>query len=174
VVRAVRPVERLGVGKLISPLGGYQAVADILGTTRQAVMGRWKRMQKPATTKHKRSDFPRPATITPRGPLWNLDEVREYARRKKLGKYKKGEVTMGFENLVHQLDNGKWTVGEYNEQTGTWSRPTTAQERERTGASHLFAQCGRDVNKFAAYHGPQLASKQSAIRFAKRVYEEVE
>ncbi|OUM86640.1 MAG: hypothetical protein BAA01_11565 [Bacillus thermozeamaize] len=78
----------MGAGKLIPPLGGYQAVADILGTTRQAVMGRWKRMQKPATTKHKRSDFPRPVTVTSSGPMWNLDEIHEYARRKKLGIYR--------------------------------------------------------------------------------------
>lgn len=51
-------------------------------------MGRWKRMQKPAKTKHQRSDFPRPVTVTPSGPLWNLDEIDEYAERKKLGKYK--------------------------------------------------------------------------------------
>ena len=66
-------------------------MADILGTTRAAIYGRWQRMRRPAKTKHQRGDLPWPATITPSGPLWNLDEVREYARRKKLGEYKEEE-----------------------------------------------------------------------------------
>jgi len=45
-------------------------------------------MQKPAKTKHQRSDFPRPYTVTPSGPLWNLDEIHEYASKNKLGIYK--------------------------------------------------------------------------------------
>lgn len=63
-------------------------MAGILGVTRQAVRDRWLRMQRPAKTRHKRSDFPRPATVTSSGPLWYLDEVHEYARRKKLGIYR--------------------------------------------------------------------------------------
>jgi len=62
----------------IPPLGGYQAVANILGVTRGAIYDRWKRMQTPRS----RSDFPRPVTITSRGPLWNLNEIRDYKRRK--------------------------------------------------------------------------------------------
>lgn len=77
-----------------------------------------------------------------------------------------------FQNLVHKLENGKWTVAEYDESKGQWSRPMTAAESKRTGAHTVVMACGRDVNKFAAYHGPQLASKQSAIRYAKRVYAE--
>jgi hypothetical protein len=45
-------------------------------------------MRRPAKTKHQRGDLPWPATITPSGPLWNLDEIHEYARRKKLGIYR--------------------------------------------------------------------------------------
>jgi|GEM_PF-4870272 len=48
------------------------------------------RMQKPAKTRHQRSDFPWPATVSPSGPLWNLNEIEEYARQKKLGRYKEG------------------------------------------------------------------------------------
>jgi len=62
----------------IPPLGGYQAVADILGVTRGAIYDRWKRMQSPRS----RSDFPRPVVITSSGPMWNLDEIREYKRHK--------------------------------------------------------------------------------------------
>lgn len=78
----------MGTGKIIPPLGGYQAVAEIIGTTRQAVRDRWLRMQQPSKTNRPRSDFPRPATVTSTGPLWNLDEIHEYARRKKLGIYR--------------------------------------------------------------------------------------
>lgn len=74
--------------KSIPPLGGYQAVADVLGCTRQAVRDRWLRMQQPAKSNRRRSYFPRPVTITSSGPMWNLDEIDEYAERKKLGKYK--------------------------------------------------------------------------------------
>jgi hypothetical protein len=80
-------------------------------------------------------------------------------------------IEMNIENLVHKLENGKWTVGAYNESTGQWSRPMTTQERESTGAHTAVMTCGIDVNKFANYHGPQLSSKQSAVRYAKRVYD---
>jgi len=62
------------------PLGGYQAVAEILGVTRGAIYDRWKRMQSPRS----RSNFPRPVTITPKGPMWDLDEVRRYKQQKGL------------------------------------------------------------------------------------------
>lgn len=78
----------MGTGNIIPPLGGYQAVAEIIGTSRQAVRDRWLRMQQPSKTNRRRSDFPRPATVTSNGPLWNLDEIHEYARRKKLGIYR--------------------------------------------------------------------------------------
>ena len=68
-----------------SPVGGYQAVAEILGCTRNAVYDRWRRMQSPRS----RTDFPRPVAYTLSGqPLWDLNEIREYAKLKKLGEYK--------------------------------------------------------------------------------------
>ena len=72
-------------GKPIPPLGGYQAVARILGVTRQAVRDRWLRMQR------RQSDFPRPVTVTSSGPLWDLDEIHEYAQRNKLGIYRENK-----------------------------------------------------------------------------------
>lgn len=74
------------------PLGGYKDVADIVGTTRQNIYVKWTRMKQPTKNpshENRRSDFPRPYTITADGkPLWNLDEIDEYARRNKKGKYK--------------------------------------------------------------------------------------
>lgn len=74
----------------IPPLGGYKAVADILGTTRQNIYNKWERMKQPSKTNHKRSHFPAPYTVTVDGmPLWNIDEIDKYARKNKLGKYNK-------------------------------------------------------------------------------------
>lgn len=62
----------------IPPLGGYQAVADILGVTRGAVYDRFKRMQSPRS----RSDFPKPYTILPSGqPMWDLNEITAYKNK---------------------------------------------------------------------------------------------
>jgi hypothetical protein len=68
-------------------LGSYQAVAEILDTSRQAVYNRWQKYQKRQSKKPRRSDFPLPYIVTTDGPFWNLDEVEEYARRHKLGRF---------------------------------------------------------------------------------------
>jgi hypothetical protein len=62
-------------------------VAEILDTSRQAVYNRWQKYQKRQSKKPRRSDFPLPYIVTTDGPFWNLDEVEEYARRHKLGRF---------------------------------------------------------------------------------------